>query len=225
MYMRVQKSRLKPREKLLQYGSQNLTEIELLQIILRTGGKAGVERVASTVYSIINKEGDDITVNKLSQIKNVGVIKAISILAAIELGLRLSSKDRFVSKQKVIVNSGQKAFDLVRWDFANVNKEIACALFLDARFGLIEKKIIGMGGKDQVSIELSDLIRIAIYVNGIHIILLHNHPSGDPTPSKEDISVTEVLKNGLDMFGMRLLDHIILTADGKWESVLPENGL
>lgn len=198
-----------PRERLLNVGESNLTNEELLSIILRTGTKNNsVKEVSMNILSSIDNINEliNMDVYELSKIKGVGLVKAITLKASIELGKRVSN---------IEINNGMKLnnTDIVHETFKSLfiglKQEKLLAIYLDNKKKLISYKIITIGTKDQTMFHPRDILYNAIKSNASGIIIIHNHPSGDITPSKADIELTNTLINSCNIVGIPLLDHLI----------------
>ena len=198
-----------PRERLLSVGENNLTNEELISIILRCGTKdLNVREVSNNILSNIDSINDlnNITLEELSRIKGVGKVKAISLKASIELGKRVTNIE---IKNMMILNNSDIVHDSFKSLFIGLKQEKLLAIYLDNKKRLINYKFITMGTKDQTLIHPRDVIYNAIKCNASGIIIIHNHPSLDITPSKADIEMTNKLINSCNIVGIPLLDHLI----------------
>lgn len=200
----------KPREKFKKYGAQNLTTEELIAIILRTGTKAtSVKDLAIAITkSLKNIEHyNDWNLLNLTQIKGVGEIKAITLLAAIELGRR-----SLIAKQenKISISNAQTIYELFKYDLLNLKQENLIAIFLDTKKRIISFKTIFIGTINKIIVHSREIFFEAIKNNSVYLILIHNHPSGDPSPSKEDMQFTLAIKEASNIIGIPLIDHIII---------------
>ena len=200
----------RPRERLLKYGAINLSNEELLSIVLKNGTKN--ESVMSLSYNIlksINNISDlkDITINKLTKINGIGEVKAITLLASIELGRRVYKENNSI---KVLLNDSSLVYDYLKEDLINKKQEYFVALYLDNKKYLIEKKILFIGTINYSTVHPREIFKYAYLYSSSSIILVHNHPSGDTLPSKEDITLTNNLKEIGKLNGIPILDHIII---------------
>lgn len=198
-----------PRERLLNVGESNLTNEELLSIILRTGTKNNsVKEVSNNILSSINNinELSNINIYELSKIKGLGLVKAITLKASIELGKRVSNIE---IKNGMILNNSNIVHDTFKSMFVGLKQEKLLAIYLDNKKKLINYKILTIGTKDETICHPRDLIYNAIKCNASAIIIIHNHPSGDITPSKADIKMTNSLIESCNIVGIPLLDHLI----------------
>ena len=198
-----------PRERLLNVGETNLTNEELLSIILRTGTKnINVKEISMNILSNINNINDlmNIDIYELSKIKGVGLVKAITLKASIELGKRVYNIE---IKNKMKLNNTDTVHNTFKSMFIGLKQEKLLAIYLDNKKKLINYKIITIGTKDQTLFHPRDILYNAIKTNASAIVIIHNHPSGDVTPSKADIELTNTLINSCNIIGIPLLDHLI----------------
>ena len=198
-----------PRERLISVGEENLTNEELISIILRTGTKnMNVKEVSINILKNINTINDlaSLSLYELSNIKGVGLIKAINLKASIELGKRVSNIE---IKNNMILNNSDIVHDTFKSLFFNLRQEKLLAIYLDNKKRLINYTFISLGTKDQTIFHPRDIIYNAIKYNSSGIIIIHNHPSLDINPSNADKILTEKLKQSCDIVGIPLLDHLI----------------
>ena len=199
----------KPRERLLLYGASNLSNEELLSILLRTGTKnTSVKTVAMNILKELSSlnDLDKIGINRLATVKGVGEIKAMSIIAALELGRRIYL-DNITKKAKL--NNTEIIYEMFKNKFKYANQEKLIAIFLNIKKEMISYKTIFIGTIDGSTVHPRDVFREALNISASYIIIIHNHPSGDSTPSVKDIEFTkDIEKTGLIM-SIPLIDHII----------------
>lgn len=199
----------KPREKLKKYGVEYLSDTELLSILLRTGNKNySVEELSNNILKQINGISNlkNIGLNTLTKINGIKISKASVILASIELGKR-------VLKQKELekLNNPIQIYNAFKHEFIDIKQERFYILLFDIKMHLILKKEIGKGTTNKVDVDPKDVFKDAIKESASFIIIMHNHPSGDITPSEEDIKFTNrILKTG-NIIGIKLVDHIIIS--------------
>jgi DNA repair protein RadC len=207
----------RPRERFIKFGPKSLSTSELIAIIIRIGykDKSAVELGKIIINSLNNIEDlRDKSVKELSTIRGVGFTKAITLLAAIELGERvLSSKH-----EKIIINSPSDVYELLKYDLLHLKQEVLYVLFLDVKTNLIAKKQIFVGSLNQSLIHPREVFKYAVKYSAYAIILVHNHPSGDPEPSLQDIEVTKKFIEAGDLLQIEVLDHIII-ADNLYLSI------
>ena len=198
-----------PRERLISVGETNLTNEELISIILRCGTKdLNVREVSNNILSSIDNINDlnNISLNELSKIKGVGIVKAISLKASIELGKRVTNIE---IRNMMKLNNSDVVHDSFKSLFIGLKQEKLLAIYLDNKKRLLSYKFITMGTKDQTLMHPRDIIYNAIKCNASGIIIIHNHPSLDITPSEADIKMTNMLINSCNIVGIPLLDHLI----------------
>lgn len=198
-----------PRERLLNVGESNLTNEELLSIILRTGTKNNsVKEISMNILSQIDTINDlnNIDIYELSKFKGVGLVKAITLKASIELGKRVSNIE---IKNMMKLNNSDVVHNSFKSMFVNLTTERLLAIYLDNKKRLLNYKIITIGTKDETMFHPRDIIYNAIKCNASGIIIIHNHPSLDITPSKADIDMTNKLIYSCNIVGIPLLDHLI----------------
>jgi len=194
-----------------------LSTEELLALILSKGVKGYNFRTlsrmvfASLRHSVsqgLNPYGEPIS------IKGVGKVKAMQVVAGIELGARLYNLEK--DKCTRVFNSEQ-AWNLLNY-IGKFKQERLVALLLNGRYELIKKQTISIGQLGKISIQPREVLVPALQNNSCYVLIAHNHPSGDHIPSKEDIDFTITLKECLDMVGIYLLDHLVISGNG-WSRV------
>ncbi len=213
----------RPREKMLLYGSSSLSLSELLAVIIRTGDR---EKTATTLSDeIISFQDDgikflaDCTPNELMEIKGVGKAKACQIVAAIELGKRIATRKRNNFDN---VNSPEKVSKIFMEEMRYYQKEHFNAVLLDTKGKVIAVENISIGDLNSTLVHPREVFKNAVKKSASSIILVHNHPSGDPEPSGEDIEITTRLQEAGNIIGIKVLDHIII-GDGEFKSLKSEN--
>ncbi|MFW6237727.1 MAG: RadC family protein [Halanaerobiales bacterium] len=200
----------RPREKLLKNGTENLSNAELIALIIRTGNR---ERTAvELAQDILNHFGGlkslvDLSVEEIQQIKGVGKAKAAEILAVVELYKRLSVSNK---ESRVVVNGPQDAANLVQPELRYLKQEVFRLVLLDVKNQVISVPQISKGGLNSSIVHPREVFRRAIKRSSAAIILAHNHPSGIPDPSSEDIEITRNLIEAGQIVGIEVLDHIII---------------
>ena len=198
-----------PRERLLNVGESNLSNEELLSIILRTGTKNNsVKEISNNILNSLDSINDlnNIDIYELSKIKGVGIIKAVTIKASIELGIRVSNIE---IKNKMTLNNSDIVHNTFKNIFIGLKQEKLIAIYLDNKKRLINYKVITIGTIDETICHPRDVIKNAIKCNASGIIIIHNHPSGDINPSKADLEMTNRLIESCSIVGIPLLDHLI----------------
>jgi DNA repair protein RadC len=214
----------RPRERLLRHGSSHMSDAHLIAIILRTGGggRSAIDlaiELIDTFGSLKNLEQS--TLAELCAIKGMGKAKAAQLKAALELGNRLF--DRPAVKGPAF-SSGQAVYSYFYPRFQNLRKEVFHCAMLDVKNRLIRDSRISEGTLTSSIIHPREAFRDAIKESAAAVIFVHNHPSGDSNPSREDISITEKLSRAGETVGINVLDHIII-GDGTYTSMLEKGYL
>ncbi|MEY2527785.1 MAG: repair protein RadC [Verrucomicrobiota bacterium] len=201
----------RPREKLIALGEAALTEAELLAILLRTGvqGANAVEvgRQLLERYSSLD-ELSRCSVDELKKIKGVGPAKAVHLVAAFGIGKRLASA-RAKSKK---LDSPETIEALLGPEMRMLRKESLRVVLLDTRYHLLRVEQISLGSINESIAHPRDVLRPAVISSAYAIVVVHNHPSGDPSPSQTDHSLTRRLAEAAELLQIKLLDHIIIGA-------------
>jgi len=213
----------RPRERMMQYGAQALSNAELLAILLRTGTVQ--ESAVHLAQRLLNQSGGlrslvDMSLQQITEIKGIGEAKALQIQAGIELGRRLA---RSGMKETVTVRSPGDVSSLLMEDMRYLQKEHFVCLFLNTKNHIIGQETLSMGSLNASIVHPREVFRAAIKRSSASIICVHNHPSGDPTPSPEDIQMTRRLVEAGEIVGIDVLDHIVI-GDRTYVS-LKEQGL
>ena len=210
----------RPRERMLKQGVGALSDAELLAVILRTGNKG--ENVIDMSNRLIAEHGlnkiFECSLEELQEVKGIGPSKAMQLLAMNELGKRNS-----MSKQEIKrVTCAKDVFDLFHERLKNEKQEHFYIILLSTKNHIIGEHLISKGVLDAAILEPREVFRPAIKAAASRIILIHNHPSGDPEPSDEDIEVTKKLMDAGDMMNIKVLDHVIV-GNGKMWSWMEDN--
>ncbi len=213
----------RPREKLYSQGVEALSNAELLAIIIRTGSREDTAiDLARRILSLDNRgiaHLADVTLEELMGVKGIGHSKACQIMAAIEIGKRLNKRG---PQDKVKVTSPSVLVDLLMDEMRYLNKEFFKIAILDTKNQVLCIENISIGTLNASIVHPRDVFKISIKRNANSIILIHNHPSGDTTPSAEDISITNRLIDAGNLIGIKVLDHIII-GDNKYLSFKEKN--
>ncbi len=201
----------RPREKLLAKGNMSLTDAELIAIIIGSGNsdESAVElsrRILQTARNNLNELGK-LTISDLQKFKGIGEAKAISIIAALELGRR-RKKDDALEKQQI--QSSNDVFEIFQPILADIPHEEFWVLLLNRSNRILEKLRVSQGGVSGTVIDIRLILKPAIEKLASSIILCHNHPSGNNKPSGNDISITEKAKEAAKLMDIAVLDHIIV---------------
>jgi DNA repair protein RadC len=205
-----------PREKLLARGADALSNAELIAILLRTGyrGKNVVE-VARELF-LRHKTLNALSrcsIDEISEIKGIKGVKAIELIAAFKLGHRIAEEQ--LSKQKI--DTPELVCDLVGAEMRMLHKESLRVILLDTKYHLLRTEEVSLGSVNESIAHPREVFRPAIISSAYAVIVVHNHPSGDPSPSQSDHSLTRRLSEAAELLQIRLLDHIIIgaPADGR----------
>jgi len=210
----------RPRERLLKYGPEALSNAELLAIILRTGSrKENVVNMSSRILSEYNiKQLSQANVAKLTQIHGIGAAKASQIAAVFELARKLEG---FTDEPKRKIRSPADVYSLLYPKMREHKREKLVALLLDTKNNVTREETVSIGSLNANIVHPREVFKAALMESSASVIISHNHPSGDPTPSREDIAVTEKLVEGGKMLGIDVLDHVII-GDGRYVSLKDE---
>ena len=199
-----------PRERLLKLGANALSTNELIAILLRTGVKG--ENVITLSTKLLARVGGlsglpEASISDMSDIHGISAVKACQVLAAIELGQRTASAN---PEHRPSINSPDDVNNIVGPEMAQLTQEKLRVLLLNTKNRVMAMRDVYQGTVNSASIRVSEILRPAVRENCPYIIVVHNHPSGDPTPSPEDILVTRRLNQSADMMDIELLDHIVI---------------
>ena len=214
---------IRPRERLFRYGASGLSDAELLAILLGTGTKKETalqlsQLVLSKFETLSNLASA--SPEELVEIDGIGRAKSSQIMAAIELGKRgniaFNGKKNFISNPRDAVN-------LFMAEMKHLDRECFKAVLLNTKNRVLKIAEISTGSLNSSIVHPRELYKIAIKCSSASLIVVHNHPSGDPTPSEEDISLTQRLSESGKILGIVILDHIII-GDGEYTS-FKEKGL
>ena len=202
--------------------SERPSDEELLAIILKTGFKdMSVKELSAYILSVFGgiKNLKNINYNEVKNIKGIGEAKACSLVALSEISKRMNRK--IVSLKGVRLNRSDKVFDFYKTKINSSQEQFYC-VYLDAGKKVIEEKLLFIGTANYSLIHPRDIFKEAYLINATGVICVHNHPSGDVKPSKEDINMTIRLREVGVIMGIKVIDHIII-GDDKYYSFL-ENG-
>lgn len=204
----------RPRERMLRYGSSVLSNAELLAILLRTGTYA--ESAIGLAHRVLSESSGlrtlgDMSIDQLMQIKGIGAAKALQIHASIELGRRMA---RSTQSETVIIRTPQDVSRVLTEELRYLTKEHFVCLFLNTKNHVIGQETLSMGSLNASIVHPREVFCAAIKRSSAAIICAHNHPSGDPTPSPQDIEITKRLVEAGEIIGIDVLDHIIIGDNG-----------
>ena len=203
----------RPYEKCEKYGVGVLSDAELLAVILRTGTKS--QRVIDLAANILNyssaypglKGLNYLTLKELTQIKGVGRVKAIELLCLTEITKRMSKE---IQKESLKLVTPKTVADYYMQDMRHLTREQVKLLMMDSKNKMIKDIVISEGTVNTSLMPTREVFIYALKYEAVNIILLHNHPSGDPSPSAEDIRATKRLAEAGALIGISLMDHIII---------------
>lgn len=203
---------LRPREKMVGYGPQNLSDAELIAILLGTGtvGSDALAVSEALLRKYPLKKLVELPVKELQLFKGVGLSKAARVIAGLELGERLFAP---IMLNKIRISSTDDAVYQLR-DIANKKQEHLVVFYLNARLEVLQREIVGIGMLNAMRITPKEIFTPALQTPCASLIVAHNHPSNDPTPSDDDIHFTKVLQEAGEIMGIPLFDHIIISPSG-----------
>jgi len=211
----------RPREKMINKGPDALKDKELIAILLGSGVRG--ENAIKVAEQILRKYGEDlsklavVSINELMEGKGIGKAKGCRLLAALELGRRIWKK----CEEDIFIRSPEDAYNCSR-DLSRMKKEYFRVFYLNGKSKVIKDEIISIGSLSASLVHPREVFNPAVGAPAASIILVHNHPSGDPEPSTEDLALTRRLAEAGRIMGIEILDHIIV-GDRKYVS-LKERG-
>ncbi|HSM63682.1 MAG TPA: DNA repair protein RadC [Gillisia sp.] len=202
----------RPREKLLQKGKLSLTDAELIAILIGSGSREGSavelsKKILSKNQNNLNLLGKQ-SVTQLMQFKGIGEAKAISIIAAMELGRRRRSEEAI---ENVKISSSNSVFEVLQPILGDLPHEEFWILYLNNANKIIETFQISKGGITGTLVDVRITLRKALELGAVSLILAHNHPSGNLNPSEADKQLTQKLKTAAESMDIKILDHLIVT--------------
>lgn len=222
MKMKELPSSERPYEKLEMYGEKTLSNAELIAIIIKSGTKNESSVSIAQKILALEKNGENnlrflqnISIEEFMSIKGVGKVKAIQLKAICELTKRMSKP---LDTNQVQINSPKDVADLLTDEMRFEKREIVKTVILNSKNIIMKIVDVCFGGTNSAILKPKDVLQEAIKLGAPKIILVHNHPSGDPTPSRSDFDFTEKLVQASKIMGIELLDHIII-GDYKFESI------
>ena len=203
----------RPYEKCEQYGAENLTDAELLAVLLRTGtkGENSLQLAQKILHPDFIQDGilsiHQWSLEQLTGLKGIGKVKAIQILCLSELAKRLSKAE---ARKQLDFSAPETIARYCMEEMRHRNREVMKLLFLNTKSRFLGENDISVGTVNTTLVSPREIFLEALRKNAVSVILLHNHPSGDPTPSKDDILVTKRVLEAGEILGIDLLDHIII---------------
>jgi len=201
----------RPRERLMNVGVEKLSNEELLAILLKSGTKnVSVKVLASSILKELNSISDlkDMTLERLVQIKGIKTAKACELLASIELGKRINQKFNNINQIKIV--DSNSVFEYYKNILGNKKQEHFYCIYLDTKHNVIKDKLLFVGTINESLVHPREVFKEAYLLSASGIICIHNHPSGNVTPSKNDIIITEQLKQVGYILGIQVVDHLII---------------
>ena len=205
----------RPYEKLELYGEKNLSNAELLAIIIKTGTKEYTSVDIAREILKLNEMYDetslsflrDLSIEEITKIKGMGRVKAIQLKAICELANRMNKPSNY---KKTQIKEPNDIVKILMNEMQYEKREIAKIVLLDNKNNILKIKDIAIGGNNFVNIGMKDILSEAVKINAPKIILVHNHPSGNSRPSLKDIETTEKLEKASKLLGIELIDHIVI---------------
>lgn len=216
-----------PYERFAKFGCKALSDEELLAVILRTGTKN--ENVLSVSRSLLNHKKVsnsglcgllNLSFEDLKTIKGIGDVKAATLSCIFEIAFRMGKEEAF---NKLNFSDASSVAAYYRPDMALLKREQLTAVFLDTKLNFIKDEVISVGTVNKSLMDPREIFTLALLNESVQLILLHNHPSGDVTPSRDDILATKREKQCGELLAVRLVDHIIIGGNGYFS--LKEHGL
>jgi DNA repair protein RadC len=215
----------KPREKLLNKGRSSLSDAELLAILIGSGNRN--ESAIELCKRILNQSSNNInelaklSVNDLIKFKGIGEAKAISIIAALEIGRRRKDEDTIEKQQ---ITSSKQAYEIIKPVLEDLPHEEFWIILLNQANKVINKHLIGRGGIAETTADIRIIFKLALESLASGVILCHNHPSGNLTPSQSDINLTNKINEASKLFNISILDHLII-GDANYYSFRDEGNI
>ena len=199
----------RPRERFIKYGINGLNNEELLSIVLKTGYKGySVKDLSNNILTELKDITDlrDISINKLTSIKGIGKVKAITLLSSIELGRRVYSNNNKIIK----LNNSKEIYNHIKDKLIYKKQEYFYVIYLDNKNMIIEDKLLFIGTLNKSNIHPREIFKYAYLNDSSRIVLIHNHPSNNVLPSKDDILLTKNIIEIGKIQGVHVIDHIII---------------
>ncbi|MBP2653279.1 MAG: repair protein RadC [Firmicutes bacterium] len=211
----------RPREKLWSNGPEAMSNAELIAILLRTGTRR--DSAVRLAEQLLVKYGGlqglgGLSLREISRIKGIGAAKAGAVLAAVELGKRMGM---LAGTERFLIRSPQSVCDLLMPRLRYESKEKFVVVLLSTKHHVLATPTISVGTLNASVVHPRELFREAINYNAAAVILVHNHPSGDPSPSREDITLTKKLMEAGSLLDISVVDHVII-GDGKYVSLVEQ---
>lgn len=200
----------RPREKLQKLGSKSLSNQELLAILIGNGykNKNAIELSEDILNTFSDVELQEATVEELMKVKGIGLSKASIIVSALQLGKRITNN--ILNKQITVIKSSLDVYNLMKDEVSISDKEHFIVILLNSKNDIISKELVSVGDLNSTVANPREIFKPAVKKSANSIILCHNHPSGDPTPSLNDKMLTKRLVDAGEILGIQVLDHIII---------------
>lgn len=208
----------RPRERLLEQGSQALSDAELVAVLLRTGhtGTSAIEVARRLLHENGGLSGLSGTTPQMLRRKGLGPAKAAGLLAALEIACRLAKQE---VQERVNLGRPAEMVHYLELRYRTRDQEVMGAVFVNTRNGIMGEREIYRGTLDRAAVEPREILKECLLRGASGFLLFHTHPSGDPTPSKEDEVFTAKMAEAARVLGIRLLDHLVLAGAGRWVSM------
>ena len=205
----------RPYEKLELYGEKSLSNAEILAIIIKTGTKKETSvQLAQKVLRLNNSKNIDelnflreLSLEELITINGIGRVKAIQIKAICELSIRMNKP---IDYKKIVIKEPNDVAKVLMHDLRFLKREIIKVIILNSKNVILKILDIALGATNSAKVDIKDILSEAVKMQAPKIILVHNHPSGDSTPSKSDIQITDRVYEAASLLGIELLDHIVI---------------
>lgn len=215
----------RPYEKMELYGEKMLSNSELLAIIIKNGTKEQTAiDISNIILSKINnnlRELQDITLAEFMNIRGIGKVKAIQLKAVCELTKRMS---RPINDTKIQIKNTKDIANVFMDELRHEKREVVKLVLLNTRNIIMKIVDISYGGTSSAQVDPKDILAEAIKIGAPKILLVHNHPSGNPDPSFADFEITERIEKASKIMGIELIDHIVI-GDGSYESIFLKRGI
>jgi len=204
----------RPRERLMHSGAESLSTTELIAVILGSGNK--VKPILQLAHEVVARFGSlrqlaEATLSELLEIKGIGLAKAIQLKAAFNLGIRASKQ---VITPKYRIQHPSHAYHLLKDEMEHETRELFIAILQDVKAYVICHEVVSIGCLSQTLVHPREVFYPAIRHKAASLIVAHNHPSGDPTPSPQDLELTKILVQVSSLMGIPLHDHLIIGQQG-----------
>ena len=202
----------RPRERLVKFGGDALSDAQLLAILIGSGDRGANKNAVDICRDLLKQfnnlnELDRVSINELCQVKGIGLAKATQIKAALEVGKRMASTRSGNNKK---MTTSRAFVDYFAPFMKNLRKEMVKVALLNSKLHIVKDIVVSEGSVDASIVHPREVMIPAIRESATKIVLIHNHPSGDPTPSPADIEITHRVYKAGEIIGIKLLDHIII---------------